>query len=272
MQGCGNDYIYVEALTKTIEDPSGAAMRLSDRHFGIGGDGLVLIEASERADAKMRMFNLDGSEGNMCGNAIRCVAKYLYDNGICPKKDIVIETKSGLRTVTVTTQNGVVTRAAVDMGRAVFDPAQIPVRSDAREIAAQPLTVSGTEYTVTCVSMGNPHCVVFCDAPELLDLAAIGPEFEHHPVFPEGINTEFVQMIDAHTLRMRVWERGSGETMACGTGACAAVAAAVKNGLCKPDTDVTVHLNGGDLVIRYTGETVTMSGEAVLIFSGEIEV
>ncbi|MBP0970657.1 MAG: diaminopimelate epimerase, partial [Oscillospiraceae bacterium] len=236
------------------------------------GDGLVLIESSDCADARMRMFNLDGSEGNMCGNAIRCVAKYLYDNGICPKKDIVIETKSGLRTVTVTTQNGVVTRASVDMGKAIFDTKRIPVQYGEAEMIAKPLTVSGKEYTVTCVSMGNPHCVVFGDNPELLDLAAIGPEFEHHNAFPEQVNTEFVQVIDAHTLRMRVWERGSGETMACGTGACATVAAAVKNGFCKPDTDVTVHLNGGDLVIRYTEDTVIMTGEAVLIFSGEIEV
>ena len=220
----------------------------------------------------MRMFNLDGSEGNMCGNAIRCVAKYLYDNGICTKKDIVIETKSGLRTVTVTTQDGLVTRAAVNMGKAIFDCSQIPVQHDAPEMIAQPLHVAGRDYTVTCVSMGNPHCVVFGASPEALDLAAVGPEFEHHPAFPEQVNTEFVQILDDHTLRMRVWERGSGETMACGTGACATVAAAVKNGICKPDTDVTVHLNGGDLVIRYTEDAVYMTGEAVLVFSGEIEV
>ena len=158
------------------------------------------------------------------------------------------------------------------MGRAIFAPDQIPVRSDLPEMIAQPLTVAGREYSVTCVSMGNPHCVVFCDAPELLDLPVIGPEFEYHPAFPEQVNTEFVQVIDDHTLRMRVWERGSGETMACGTGACATVASAVKNGYCKPDTDVTVHLNGGDLVIRYTENAVYMTGDAVLVFSGEIEV
>ncbi|MBR5363305.1 MAG: carbamoyl-phosphate synthase large subunit [Oscillospiraceae bacterium] len=272
MHGCGNDYIYVNCMEKRISAPESLSVQLSDRHFGIGGDGLVLIESSDCADAKMRMFNLDGSEGNMCGNAIRCVAKYLYDNGICPKKEIVIETKSGLRTVTVTTQNGLVTRASVDMGKAIFDTKQIPVQFAATEMIAAPLTVSGKSYTVTCVSMGNPHCVVFGDNPELLDLAAVGPEFEHHPAFPEQVNTEFVQVIDDHTLRMRVWERGSGETMACGTGACATVAAAVKNGFCKPDTDVTVHLNGGDLIVRYSENTVTMTGEAVLIFSGEIEV
>ena len=272
MQGCGNDYIYVNCMEKRVSAPESLSVQLSDRHFGIGGDGLVLIESSEIADARMRMFNLDGSEGNMCGNAIRCVAKYLYDNGICTKKEIVIETKSGLRTVTVTTQDGMVTRAAVNMGKAIFDPKQIPVQFSEPEMIAKPLNVCCTEYTVTCVSMGNPHCVVFCDNPEMLDLPAIGPEFEHHPAFPEQVNTEFVQVIDEHTLRMRVWERGSGETMACGTGACATVAAAVKNGYCKPDTDVTVHLNGGDLIIRYTEDAVIMTGDAVLVFSGEIEV
>ncbi|HAG13705.1 MAG TPA: diaminopimelate epimerase, partial [Ruminococcus sp.] len=272
MHGCGNDYIYINCMEKRVSAPESLSVQLSDRHFGIGGDGLVLIESSKIADAKMRMFNLDGSEGNMCGNAIRCVAKYLYDNGIVPSRTIQIETKSGLRTVTVTTQNGVVTHAAVNMGKAVFDTAQIPVLFDAPEMIAKPLTVAGTEYTVTCVSMGNPHCVVFGDNPELLDLAAIGQEFEHHPAFPEQVNTEFVQVIDAQNLQMRVWERGSGETMACGTGACATVAAAVKNGFCKPDTNVTVHLTGGDLVIRYTQDAVYLTGEAVLVFSGEIEV
>ncbi len=272
MHGCGNDYIYVNCMEKRISAPESLSVQLSDRHFGIGGDGLVLIESSGIADARMRMFNLDGSEGNMCGNAIRCVAKYLYDNGICPKKEIVIETKSGLRKVTVTTQNGVVTRATVDMGKAIFDTKRIPVQYDGQEMIAKPLTAAGKEYTVTCVSMGNPHCVIFGDNPESLDLAEIGPEFEHHPAFPEQVNTEFVQVIDGHTLRMRVWERGSGETMACGTGACATVAAAVKNGYCSPGTDVTVHLNGGDLIIRYTEDAVFMTGEAVLVFSGEIEV
>ena len=272
MHGCGNDYIYVNCMEKRISAPESLAVQLSDRHFGIGGDGLVLIESSEIADARMRMFNLDGSEGNMCGNAIRCVAKYLYDTGICPKKEIVIDTKSGLRTISVTTQDGVVTRAAVNMGKAIFDTKLIPVQFDEPEMIAKPLTVNGREYTVTCVSMGNPHCVIFGDNPELLDLEEIGPEFEHHAAFPEQVNTEFVQVIDDHTLRMRVWERGSGETMACGTGACGTVAAAVKNGYCPADTDITVHLNGGDLIIRYTEEAVMMTGEAVLVFSGEIEV
>ena len=272
MHGCGNDYIYVNCLEKRVSAPESLAVQLSDRHFGIGGDGLVLIESSEIADARMRMFNLDGSEGNMCGNAIRCVAKYLYDTGICPKKEIVIETKSGLRTISVTTQDGVVTRATVNMGKAIFDTKLIPVQYGEEEMIAKTLNVAGKDYTVTCVSMGNPHCVIFGENPETLDLASIGPEFEHHPAFPEQVNTEFVQVIDDHTLRMRVWERGSGETMACGTGACGTVAAAVRNGFCKPDTDVTVHLNGGDLIIRYTEDAVMMTGEAVLVFSGEIEV
>jgi len=258
MHGCGNDYIYIDCMNKRLSAPESLAVQFSDRHFGIGGDGLVLIEPSDIADAKMRMFNLDGSEGNMCGNAIRCVAKLLYDSGTVAAKDITVETKSGLRTIHV--------------GKAIFDPKQIPVIYEGDAVIAKPLTVDGREYTVTCVSMGNPHCVVFCDAPEQVPLEQIGPEFEHHPAFPEQVNTEFVSVIDDHTLRMRVWERGSGETMACGTGTCAAVAAAVRNGYCKPDTDVTVHLNGGDLVIRYTDDAVMMTGEAVLVFSGEIEV
>ena len=272
MHGCGNDYIYVDCMKKRVSAPESLAVQLSDRHFGIGGDGLVLIEPSGIADARMRMFNLDGSEGNMCGNAIRCVAKLLYDSGTVPKKEIVIETKSGLRTVQVITQDGLVTKAVVNMGKAIFAPKQIPVLHDGADMIAQPLEAAGRQYTVTCVSMGNPHCVVFCDAPESLPLDVIGPEFEHHPAFPEQVNTEFVQVIDSHTLRMRVWERGSGETMACGTGACGSVAAAVKNGFCKPDTDITVHLNGGDLIIRYTEDAVLMTGEAVLVFRGEIEV
>ena len=272
MHGCGNDYIYVNCMEQRLSAPESLSVQLSDRHFGIGGDGLVLIEQSAVADARMRMFNLDGSEGNMCGNAIRCVAKLLYDGGIVTEKEITIETKSGLRTVRVTTQDGLVTKAEVNMGQAIFEPERIPVQFAGSEMVAQPLTVNGREYTVTCVSMGNPHCVVFCDDPEALDLTQIGPEFEHHPAFPEQVNTEFVQVIDDHTLRMRVWERGSGETMACGTGACGSVAAAVKNGLCPPDTDITVHLNGGDLVIRYTDEAVMMTGEAVTVFRGEIEV
>ena len=272
MHGCGNDYIYVDCMEKRLSAPESLAVQLSDRHYGIGGDGLVLIAHSDIADARMRMFNLDGSEGSMCGNAIRCVAKYLFDNGICVKKNIVIETKSGLRTVTVTTQNGAVTSATVNMGKAVFAPKQIPVTSDLPEVTAEPLIVAGKEYRVTCVSMGNPHCVVFGEIPDTAELRAVGPEFEHHAAFPEGVNTEFVQVLDQNTLRMRVWERGSGETMACGTGACASVAAAVKNGFCLPDTDVTVHLNGGDLIVRYTEDAVYMTGEAVLIFCGEIEV
>ena len=272
MHGCGNDYIYIDCMKQRLSAPESLAVQFSDRHFGIGGDGLVLIESSDIADARMRMFNLDGSEGNMCGNAIRCVAKLLYDSGKVTDRHITIETKSGLRTIEVITQEGTVSHAVVNMGKAIFAPKEIPVQFDGAEMIAQPLTVDGKTYTVTCVSMGNPHCVVFCDDPEQVPLEQIGPEFEHHPVFPEQVNTEFVQVIDDHTLRMRVWERGSGETMACGTGTCAAVAAAVRNGFCKPDTDVTVHLNGGDLVIRYTEDAVMMTGEAVLVFRGEIEV
>ncbi|MCQ2417109.1 MAG: carbamoyl-phosphate synthase large subunit [Oscillospiraceae bacterium] len=272
MHGCGNDYIYINCIEKKVSAPESLAVQFSDRHFGIGGDGLVLIESSDIADARMRMFNLDGSEGNMCGNAIRCVAKFLYDNGITDKKEITIETKSGLRTIQVITKDGLVSHAVVNMGKAIFNTKQIPVSFEKDEMIAETLNVDGTDYTVTCVSMGNPHCVVFCDSPEQIPLEKIGPEFEHHTIFPEQVNTEFVQVIDDHTLRMRVWERGSGETMACGTGACGTVAAAVRNGFCKPDTDITVRLSGGDLTIRYTEDAVMMTGEAVLVFSGEIEV
>ncbi len=271
MQGCGNDYIYIDCFKQKISAPESLSVSFSDRHFGIGGDGLVLIERSETADARMRMFNLDGSEGNMCGNAIRCVAKYLYDSGLVTSEEMCIETKSGPRHLRVITKDGLVSAAAVDMGPAVFECGKIPVKYEGAEMVAKPLNVNGETYEVTCVSMGNPHCVVFCDAPEALDLPRIGPDFEHHEIFPEGVNTEFVSVIDEQTLRMRVWERGSGETQACGTGACASAAAAVRNGFCKRDTDITVHLNGGDLIIRVTDETVMMTGEAVLVFRGEIE-
>ena len=263
MHGAGNDYIYVNTLLYNIDDPSKLARLWSDRHKGIGSDGLVLIGRSPipEADFSMRIFNADGSEAMMCGNACRCIGKYLYEKGLTDKTEIRLLTPSGLKLLKLKlTSSNIVETVTVDMGEPVFD----------KEKQFNPTKKMLPEGLF--ISMGNPHCVVFGDNPEKLDLAAIGPEFEHHPAFPEQVNTEFVQVIDGHTLRMRVWERGSGETMACGTGACATVAAAVKNGFCQPDTDITVHLNGGDLVIRYTEETVTMAGEAVLIFSGEIEV
>ncbi|MGN0172402.1 MAG: diaminopimelate epimerase, partial [Acutalibacteraceae bacterium] len=234
--------------------------------------GVVLICPSDVADARMRMFNLDGSEGKMCGNAIRCVGKYLYDKGLVNKEKLTIDTLSGIKTLTLHKFDGKVKEATVDMGKAELEPKKIPVLYDGERAIDRPITVGGKEYRVTCVSMGNPHAVVFCDNPDTLDLDAIGPMFENHEKFPERINTEFIRVIDDHTLKMRVWERGSGETWACGTGACAAVVAAVENGYCKKGEDVTVKLKGGNLVIRYTDDAVFMTGNAEIAFEGVVEI
>ena len=271
MHGAGNDYIYVNCFGGEPADPSALAVRLSDRHKGIGADGLVLICKSGVADAKMRMFNADGSEGKMCGNAIRCVGKYLYDRGMTEKRDLSIETLSGVKQLRLFVEDGKVTSARVDMGAAVFDPARIPVLLPGSAVIGERVHIAGGVHTITCVSMGNPHCVVFA-APEELDLEKIGPAFENSPLFPERINTEFVRVLRKNELKMRVWERGSGETWACGTGACAVAVAAVLNGCADMNTPITVHLRGGDLVITYTGETVYMTGGATLVFWGEIEI
>jgi carbamoyl-phosphate synthase large subunit len=272
MHGCGNDYVYVNCFVYQIDDPESLAIRLSDRHFGVGGDGLVLICKSEAADARMRMFNLDGSEGNMCGNAIRCVAKYLYDNKMVTKDVITIETRSGVKTLRLSVENGLVASVRVDMGAPVLRPENIPVKLPGDKIVAAPVTVAGKDYQITCVSMGNPHAVVFCNDVAGLNLCEIGPLFEHHKLFPERVNTEFVKVLDKNTLEMRVWERGSGETLACGTGACATVVAATLNGFCKRGEDVRVKLIGGELVIRYTDETVFMTGPCESVFEGTITV
>ena len=272
MHGTGNDYIYINALEYEINSPESLSVILSDRHFGIGGDGVVLVMKSEIADARMRIFNMDGSEAMMCGNGIRCVAKYVYDNGIVPKTEMTIETKSGVRNVTVFTQNGKASLVKVDMGKAVLEPKQIPVSLDGDTIVARALSVGGTDYDITCVSMGNPHAVVFVQDPDSLDLEKIGPMFENHKAFPDRINTEFVKIIDRNTLKMRVWERGSGETLACGTGMCAAAVAAVLNGHCDKDTDIKVIATGGELTINYTDERVTMTGNCVKVFDGVIHV
>lgn len=273
MHGCGNDYIYINCFEHTIDDPNTLSQQISDRHFGIGGDGIVLICPSDEADAKMRMFNIDGSEGKMCGNAIRCVAKYVYDNNIIAKEVLKIETLSGIKTIDLFIENGKMTTAKVDMGKAILEPALIPVQSkEENPLINFPLQVEDISYHITTVSMGNPHCVVFVEDPMLVDLPLIGPKFEHHSFFPESVNTEFIAVTDRTTLHMRVWERGSGETLACGTGACAAVVAAVLNEYCDKDTDITVKLLGGILVIRYTDEGVFMTGPAVSVFDGEILV
>ncbi len=270
MHGCGNDYIYFNCFEDPVEAPEQLAVRLSDRHKGVGGDGVILICPSKIADAKMRMFNLDGSEGKMCGNGIRCVAKYVFDHGIVRKKELKIETLSGIKTCTVHERNGKAEAITVDMGKAILTPGKIPVNLTGEAVIGRKVLLAGEEREITCVSMGNPHCVIFGGDPDQLELERIGPGFERDPLFPEQVNTEFIQVLDDHTLKMRVWERGSGETMACGTGACASAVAAVLNGYCPKGEDILVHLRGGDLTINYTEERVLMTGEAVEVFTGQI--
>nr|MDD6335243.1 carbamoyl-phosphate synthase large subunit [bacterium] len=273
MEGCGNDYIYFDCFNQDIVNPEGLSVRLSDRHFGIGGDGVVLICPSNVADAKMRMFNLDGSEGMMCGNAIRCVAKYLYDAGRVANETMTIETLSGIKTVTVYKINGQVTSARVDMGAAELTPARIPVALDGERIIDREVTVEGETFRITCVSMGNPHCVLFVDSVERAEVERIGTLLEmNKALFPQRVNVEFVQVIDEKTIKMRVWERGSGETWACGTGACAATVAAVETGRCTPGGEILVKLVGGNLKVEYTPDTVFMTGKAVKVFEGAVEV
>jgi len=274
MHGAGNDYIYFNCLEESIENPEALSIRLSDRHLSVGGDGIVLICPSAVADVKMRMFNADGSEGKMCGNAIRCVAKYVYDRGIAAKELIEVETLSGVKQIMVSVEEGKVKQAKVDMGQATgLSPDEITIpEGQSNFLKNFPLLASDITWEITTVSMGNPHCVVFLPEVAGLDLLKIGPDFEKHPFFPQQINTEFVRIISPQILEMRVWERGSGETLACGTGACAAVMAAILNGYCTENTDVTVRLLGGELTIRVTDETVYMTGNAVEVFAGEIEV
>lgn len=272
MHGSGNDYIYINCFEHTIDHPEQLSKVISDRHFGVGGDGIVLICPSEKADTKMRMFNIDGSEGKMCGNAIRCVAKYIYDNNIVKKEILEIDTLSGIKKIELQVKNGQMMAATVDMGKAILDPPSIPFLIEEKEpIINFPFQINNETYKITTVSMGNPHCVLFYENIDSLNLPEIGVQFEHHRMFPESVNTEFIQIEDRNTLRMRVWERGSGETLACGTGACAAVVAAVLNGYCDKDTDITVKLLGGELIIRYTDNSVFMTGPAVKVFDGSIE-
>ena len=275
MQGAGNDYIYCSTFDQEINNPEALSVRLSDRHFSIGGDGLILVCPSDVADAKMRMFNLDGSEGMMCGNGIRCVGKFLYDHNMLDIKErdeFTVETLSGIKSLKAFTQDGEVTKLRVDMGKAELNPKLIPVNFDKDRMINEKVNISGKDYNVTCVSMGNPHCVVFVDNVDGLEIEKVGPQFEHDPLFPERVNTEFVKVLNDHTIKMRVWERGSGETWACGTGACAVAVAACENGYCKKGEDITIKLRGGDLVINYTDDTVYMTGEARRIFDGEIEI
>lgn len=272
MEGCGNDYVYVNGFTTRLENPNKVSEIVSDRHFGVGSDGLIVINPSEVADFKMSMYNADGSEGKMCGNGIRCVAKYVYDNKMTDKTTITVETLSGIKTLVLNVENETVKTVRVDMGRPVILAKEVPVISDRKEVIDESLLVDGKEYRITCVSMGNPHAVTFVDDTDNLEIEKIGPQFENNEIFPDRINTEFIQLIDRNTIKMRVWERGSGETLACGTGACASVVACVLNGL--TENKVTVKLTGGDLLIEYNRDedTVYMTGPAKIVFTGNIEI
>ena len=268
MQGLGNDYVYVNCFKEKIENPSEMAVKVSDRHFGIGSDGLILIKPSEVADFEMEMYNADGSRGEMCGNGIRCVAKYVYDYGLTDKTSISVETLGGIKHLDLTVEHGKVTLVKVDMGTPILKPELIPIIAKGETVIDEPIMVGGKEYHMTGVSMGNPHDVVFMDDIKNLEIEKIGPLFENHERFPNRINTEFVNVIDRHTAQMRVWERGSGETLACGTGACAVAVACILNGL--TENTVTVKLLGGDLQIEWDREknTVYMTGPAEVSFDG----
>lgn len=270
MQGIGNDYVYVNCLEEKVDHPEELAKLVSDRHFGIGSDGLILIKPSEVADFEMAMYNADGSRGEMCGNGIRCVAKYVYDRGLTDKTHISIETLAGIKYLELTVEKGQVSQVRVDMGEPELLAEKIPVISQQEKVIDVPITAGEKEYRMTCVSMGNPHCVVFMEDVEHLEIEKIGPLFENHELFPKRINTEFVKVIDRKTLQMRVWERGSGETLACGTGACATAVAAMLNGFC--EDEVQIHLLGGDLTIEWKKESnhVFMTGPAEIVFDGEI--
>ncbi len=268
MQDCGNDYIFIENFDGSVTCPESLCVNLCRPHTGVGSDGIVLIEKSKVADVKMRSFNRDGSEGKMAGNNIRCVAKYVYDKGIVPKERITVETGGGVRALRLFLRDGEVSSVQVDMGRASLKAAEIPAVSERETLVDAPVTIGGRDYSVTCVNVGNPHCVVFCDAIDGLNLEEIGPQFEHDPMFPERVNTEFVRVVNRHTLRMRVWERGSGETLACGTGACAAVVAACENGLCDKGSDVKVSVLGGELTVNYSDVRVLLTGGANVVYEG----
>ncbi|MBU3107317.1 diaminopimelate epimerase [Clostridium gasigenes] len=269
MNGIGNDYIYFNCINEELKDPEKVSIILSDRHFGVGGDGIVLILKSETSDFKMRIFNADGSEAKMCGNGIRCVGKYVYEKGLTKKDFIKIDTLSGVKLLKLTIENDEVVSIGVNMGEAILNPREIPVLHSQENIINEKITIDEIDYYITCVSMGNPHCVVFIDDIDNLDLKTIGPKFENHSMFPDRINTEFVEIIDENTVKMRVWERGSDETLACGTGACAVVVASVLNNYCKKDNDITVKLLGGDLTIKYQSDGfVYMTGTADFVFDG----
>lgn len=272
MHGCGNDYVYVNLFEEQVDNPKELSIAVSDRHFGIGSDGLILIGPSETADFAMHIYNADGSEAEMCGNGIRCVAKYVYDHKLTDKTEITVETGAGIKPLKLTVENGRVSLVRVDMGEPILKPDLIPVMADGERVVNEPIEVAGKEWNMTCVSMGNPHAVVFVDDVAKFPLETCGPEFEKHPRFPNRINTEFVQVISRSEASMRVWERGSGETWACGTGTCASVMACILNK--KTENEVLVHLRGGDLTITYDPDSnhVFMTGPATEVFSGETDL
>ena len=274
MHGIGNDYVYVNCFEETVEDPAAVARFVSDRHFGIGSDGLILIKPSEAADCEMDMYNLDGSQGAMCGNGIRCVAKYAYDYGIVHKTQISVATRSGIKYLDLTVKDGKVSQVKVNMGAPILTASQIPVVSEKEEVINEPLEVNGETYYITAVSMGNPHAIVYMTDVDHLNIEKIGPSFENHVAFPDRVNTEFVEVLDEHTVKMRVWERGSGETLACGTGACAVAVASILNERVDGDKPVTVKLLGGDLEIYWNRQEnlVYMTGPATTVFDGEIDL
>ena len=271
MHGIGNDYVYMDCTKERLENPGEIARLVSDRHKGIGSDGLILIQSSDEADFEMAMYNADGSYGKMCGNGIRCVAKYVYDNGLTDKTEISVISGGAVKYLKLTVENGKVKKVRVNMGEPILKPSEIPVVGDGDKLVAVPIVVDNQVYEMTCVSMGNPHAVVFLDDVENLKIEEIGPRFEQHERFPDRVNTEFVERIDRKNLKMRVWERGTGETMACGTGACATAVAAILNGYA--ERDVTVHLLGGDLEISWdeTDNCVYMTGPAATVFTGEFD-
>ncbi|MCB6202032.1 diaminopimelate epimerase [Extibacter muris] len=272
MHGLGNDYVYVNCFKERIANPPETARYVSDRHFGVGSDGLIMIKPSEAADFEMEMYNADGSRGEMCGNGIRCVAKYVYDYGLTDKTAISVDTLGGIKYLDLTVEDGKAVLVKVDMGKPILDPGQIPIVSAGDSVIDEAVVVDGTEYRMTGVSMGNPHIVIYVDDLNGLDMEKTGPKFESHERFPKRINTEFAHVIDRTTVEMRVWERGSGETLACGTGACAVAVASILNGY--TEDEVTVKLLGGDLMIRWDRESdkVYMTGPATVVYDGEIDI
>ena len=272
MHGISNDYVYVNCLEEQVPNPAETARRVSDRRCGIGSDGLILICPSDCADFKMEIYNADGSQAEMCGNGIRCVGKYVYDRGLTDKTTVTVETLGGIKTLELSLADGKVASVTVDMGAPILTPADIPVNAPGERFVDVPVEVAGETYRITCVSMGNPHAVVFLPEIDSLNLEQLGPSFEHHPLFPKRINTEFIRIIDRKTLQMRVWERGAGETWACGTGATASLVAAVLTG--RAEREAELRLRGGNLQIRWDVESnhVFMTGPATFVFDGEMEL